>query len=364
MQIRIEALVQKGQGLGRGPEGKVYFVQGALPGELVEITSVQEKKDYCFAKVNKIIEQSPHRVSPPCPYYGLCGGCNLMHLEYGQQLKQKNQIFIDTLKKFKALSEDTIIEPPLPSEPFSYRTRARLETDKKNLGFSKAQSNSIININSCLVLAPSLNTCLQNKEVLIKNENKGQVPLILSNDKVLVGNKQSGHIRVLNKDLPLSNKVFFQSNLKMLEKLITYIMPLVIGPKVMDLYSGIGTFSAFLEDEFEVLAVERDPLCLNLAMSHLKKTEFFTKSVESFGYRDSSDTIIVDPPRVGLEKSVPKTLALLKPKRIIYVSCDSVTLCRDIALFKNEGYKLTSTKLFDFYPQTFHMESVSVLDRL
>ena len=143
----------------------------------------------------------------------------------------------------------------------------------------------------------------------------------------------------------MSNRVFFQSNLILLPQLIDYVVSLTEGPGVMDLYSGVGTFSAYLEDRFEVTAVEINKFCLSLAKSHLKNTRFFTSPVEKWNPKEKKvDTVIVDPPRVGLDKKVPDMIASWNPRCIVYVSCYPPTMHRDVQRLSQLGYKAESLK--------------------
>lgn len=364
MIVRIRELVQKGQGLGRGEDNKVVFVSGALPGELVDVSVTSSKKDYLMGCAREILEPSEERVAAPCPYYGICGGCNLMHLAPEAQRRYKKKIFLDTLHKFKILDPDSVfqIQDTVSGDDLGYRTRVRFDVKGNAAGFCRAQSKEFVQICHCPAIDPRIDALLQNGNALVMASDKGQCPVCISDQGPLLG-KAKGTVSVLGRILPVTNGVFFQSNLGLLPSMIEYVVSQVKGENVMDLYSGIGTFSAFLEDEHKVVAVERDPGCLALAHSHLKKTAFFTRSVEDFKFSGGTDTVVVDPPRVGLDRKVPKQLAKLDPSRIVYVSCDSVTFARDAAAFKNEGYELVSSRIFDFYPQTSHMESVNVLER-
>ena len=132
----------------------------------------------------------------------------------------------------------------------------------------------------------------------------------------------------------------------------------------MDLYSGVGTFSAFLEDKYDVTAVEINKACLSLARTHLKKTNFFTSPVERWNPKTRQvNTVIVDPPRVGLDKAVPQMIASWKPDRIIYVSCFAPTMHRDVKRLAELGYEPRSLRIFDFYAQTGHVETVVLMSK-
>ncbi|MDD4082145.1 MAG: TRAM domain-containing protein [Sphaerochaetaceae bacterium] len=357
MEIKVESIVQNGLGLARKPDGKVVFIDKVLPGEIVDIKITKEKKDYDNAVCTRIIVPSPSRITPICPYYGICGGCNLMHLDYKAQVAYKKDIIQDTFNHFKIDVED--IEESVESSPFGYRTRVRFKCGKSELGFSKADSRDFVSISNCPVLDKSLNDF---NPKLKKYENKGFVSAFLSDDGP-VYDDNFHPVTVLDKILFVSNSVFFQSNLSLLGQMISYVKSRVIGPKVMDLYCGIGTFSAFLEDDFEVTAIEQNTFCLQLARKHLKNTNFYTAKVEDYNFNGKFDTIIVDPPRIGLDKKVPLLIKRVNPKRIIYVSCDVVTLSRDLSTLQSLNYSVKSVKLFDLYPQTYHLETVTILDK-
>lgn len=365
-QIKVESLVQKGEGLGHTRDGKVVFVSGALGGETVLARITEQKRDFSRAVAEQILKPSPDRVVPVCPYYGICGGCDLMHLSAPAQIREKQRIVTDTLLRFRAIDPDggTVIEPPATGSELGYRTRVRLRIakagDNLRAGFSGRSSNDFVPVEHCPVLDPQLDALLRQPESLLPFARDGQVPVCLGDEGPLLGDG-TGHVTILGRRLPLSNGSFFQSNLSLLPEMIEYVVSNVTGVKVMDLYSGIGVFSAFVEDRFETLAVERDRRCLNLARSHLKRTRFFTDSVEDFSLPSGYDTVIVDPPRVGLDPKVPAMLARSGARKIIYVSCDSVTMARDVSRLRSLGYRLGKVRLFDFYPQTHHVETVVLM---
>lgn len=367
-QIKVESLVQKGEGLGHTRDGKVVFVSGALGGETVLARITEQKRDFSRAVVEQILKPSPDRVEPVCPYYGICGGCDLMHLSAQAQIREKQRIVTETLVRFRAIDPDggTVIEPPVTGAELGYRTRVRLRLEKTDgglkAGFSGRNSNDFVAIDHCPVLDPALDALLGEPERLLPYVRDGEVPVCMGDDGPLLGDG-TGHVTIRGRRLPLSNGSFFQSNLSLLPEMIEHVVANVTGPRVMDLYSGIGVFSAFVEDRFETLAVERDRRCLSLAKSHLKKTRFFTDSVEDFNLPSGYDTIIVDPPRVGLDPKVPAMLARSGAKKIIYVSCDSVTMARDCRRLRELGYSLSSLRLFEFYPQTSHVETVVLMSR-
>lgn len=376
MQIKIDTLVQGGDGLGKLENNKAVFVPGALKDEIVDITIIKESKSHAKAHLDNIVSASVHRVEPLCPFYGECGGCDLQHLEISEQIKTKNELLINHLERFGKIDVSKIkIESISSDKSFAYRNRVRFHVDlnKKRVGFLRAGSKELIEIKHCPILVDSLNYELNNPINILKaarnnmfnNRGKGkyiEVSAFAGDNKITYG-KEKVTISIKEKEFVVNAKVFFQSNPKMLEKLIEYVIDNVGDGSVMDLYSGVGTFSAFLKEG--TISVEKQSDCLRFSQINAPNSNPFTGEVENWGKKrkDSVDTIVVDPPRTGLFENVPHMLSSFNAKRIIYVSCNPVTLSRDIEKIIGEGFSLTSVKLFDFYPQTHHIESVVILDK-
>ncbi len=264
------------------------------------------------------------------------------------------------------------ILPSVCSPPFGYRSRARFRYSKEGLSFYEKKTNTPVVIRECPVLDSKLNALLARPPRLNLWElPDGELSCISTDDGVVFGDS-IGWVTISAKTgtrrLPVSGDVFFQSNRVILPELIDFVVENTTGPRVMDLYSGVGTFSAFLEDAFSVVAVEREKKCLSLARRHLKNTTFYTSAVEKWNPRLESgravDTVIVDPPRVGLESRVPSLLASWSPSRIIYVSCYLPTLLRDVKRLIRLGYSVSLARLFDFYPNTPHMETVVLMSKV
>ena len=364
MIVKAEKLAQGGRAVGHLEDGRVVFIDGLFPNEEAEISIGEDKSSYCNAKVLSTITTSPDRRPSPCPKSTECGGCPWIELSYQAQLEAKTQIVKELFSDFP----DIAFEEPVSGPEFGYRSRARfqyrIENGKAKLGFCAENSNENITIRTCPVADRELNDLIQNPPRLNAWELKNsELSCITTDDGVLYDDK-SGWITINGRRLPVSNRVFFQSNLILLPEMIDYVVSLTEGPNVMDLYSGVGTFSAYLEDRFDVTAVEINKYCLSLAKSHLKHTQFFTSPVEKWNPKTRKvDTVIVDPPRVGLDKKVPEMIASWNPSRIVYVSCYAPTMHRDIQRLSQLGYKPQSLKLFDFYPQTPHVETCVLLSK-
>jgi len=364
MLVKAEKFAQGGRAVGHLEDGRVVFIDGLFPGEEAEISIVEDKSSYCNAKVLSLISKSPDRRESPCRFSSQCGGCPWIELSYDRQVAEKERL----LKELFSDYPDAVFDEPVTGPEFGYRCRARFQYSVKNgkpsLGFCAESSNTSIEIKDCPVADKALNDLISNPPRLNTWELKDSELSCISTDDGVLYDDRTGWITVGDRRLPVSNKVFFQSNPFLLPKLIDHVISLTEGPDVMDLYSGVGTFSAFLEDRFNVTAVEINKHCLSLAKSHLKRTQFFTSPVEKWNPKARKvDTVIVDPPRVGLDRKVPEMIASWNPKRIIYVSCFAPTLHRDCQRLTELNYRLESLRIFDFYPNTPHVETVVLMSK-
>jgi len=376
MQVTINKIAQGGEGIAKLDSGRTVFVDGALIDEVVDIEVYREKKSYAKAKIINIIKASDDRVIPFCSHYDECGGCNLQHLKYEEQIKLKEKLVLEHIKKISKidLSKVKILNTEVSNDK-KYRNRVRFHVSmaEKKIGFLKKHSNDLCEIDNCPLLVDSINEAISQKEILkaarinmFNNNSRGnyiQVPVFAGDDR-LSFSKDRVKITINNKSLNVSANVFFQSNPKMLSKLINYVISKIDSDSVMDLYSGVGTFSAFLPDK--TIAVEKQRECLNLSKFNAPNAISYTGEVEKWGKKNKEkvDIVVVDPPRTGLYESVPKMINKFEAKKVIYVSCNPVTLARDIKAFNNLNYNLDEIKVFDFYPHTHHSECVVVLTKV
>ena len=368
MYIKAEKFAQGGRSVGRLDDGRIVFINGLFPGEEAEISIIEDKKDYCVADVLSLVVPSPDRRESPCPFSRECGGCPWIGLSPDAQTRARDTLVRELFSDIP----DIRFEQPVTGPESGYRSRARFQyrisNGRASLGFCAESSNRNVEIDHCHIADAKLNALIGNPPRLNAWELKNrELSCISTDDGVLYdtgGVPSVGWITVGDRRLPVSTDVFFQSNLILLPKLIDYVVSLTEGPDVMDLYSGVGTFSAFLEDRFNVTAVEINRHCLSLARMHLRNTRFFTSPVEKWNPRERKvDTVIVDPPRVGLDKAVPQMIASWHPGRIVYVSCYAPTLHRDVKRLEELGYRAESLRMFDFYPNTPHVETVVLMSR-
>ena len=386
MQLEIEKMVSKGDALARH-EGKTIFVEGALPGEVVLAEETEQKSDFSRAQTIEVVTPSPFRVIPACPHYGTCGGCDLQHASVASQASFKEIFVKENLKRIGSVDVDNTINgiavlPVAYSDGWGYRTRVRFHVDlaEGRCGFLGRRSRDLVDIHHCPILCDSLNRLLDEKRPLLlkaaamRRANEGwqkrkpfvEVPAFAGDERVSLS-ATAVSVNIKGKTLWADADVFFQSNRLLLPEMVDFVSSHVVGTSVVDLYAGVGTFAAFVEsDQMDVVAVEKQKKCLELARKNLTSTEFFTQTAEHWSRVNRGrqvDTVIVDPPRTGLESTLVDTIASWEPQAILYVSCDSVTLSRDVKRFSEHGYKMKALRVFDLYPQTSHVETAVFLSK-
>lgn len=371
MAVRIEKAVSGCMGLGH-IDGKSVFVKGALPGELCDIVVEEDRKSYSVSRAEAILEPSPIRRAPVCPYYSICGGCDFQILDEESSARIKEGIVKDNMMRIGKLESLPEFESPSFARFEGYRMRAKFHVSAGNrIGFLSKRSNTLVPVEKCPALDGALNALLADGREILRAAKAGgrrdsggfsSVSAFSGDDEVSLSGRT---VRKTVNGIPysVSADVFFQSNRYIMGELLSFVEENTAGETVMDLYSGVGTFSALFDGRRKVYAVERQKECLRLARINAPHAIAFTDDVGLWASkrRERPDTVIVDPPRTGLGKGVPGMIAGWKSDRIIYVSCDSVTLARDLPLF--EGYKPVKAKVFDFYPGSGHIETAVVLTR-
>ncbi len=403
MDILIEKLVPGGEGLGFF-EGKAVFVPEAIPGERIRAEIVESRKDYARGVVREILIPSPARQEPPCALAGECGGCGWLHIRYQEQLNQKKSIVRETLKRVGKLDVGELEIQPSP--PLGYRNRIQVHKDPEGrLGFMERRralgrqpraarresplegrrSGRVIPVKTCPVASQSVDRVFREPPAV-----QAERFTVFGHDGLFACEGLNGaeeiEVSVGGKRIAFSVRCFFQSNLAALEKLVPFAVAGLSGraqdggaaahraseaaPGVpsastaADLYCGVGIFAAHAADLFsKIIAVESDPLGISYARRNVPKegNEFFALTVESWIQEAGEtvfDAVIVDPPRAGLSQKAREFLLEKKPGRLVYVSCDPVTLARDLGFLVSGGFRLQEIKLFDFFPQTAHVESV------
>ncbi len=382
IEVTIERVVYGGEGLARH-EGRVVLVPSVAPGEraLVEIT--EERPDFARARLVRLIEASPDRRDPPCPYYGTCGGCQLQHLHYAAQQRIKVGFVRESLSRIGGIlwSEDI---PIVPSEEFHYRLRAqvkvRVSGDRVELGYYRPASHDLCAIAECPLLSPELNAALERwrQQAPERFVNIRALDLVQGEDGRIavhpLGEPMTVSWSVGGFTYTFDARTFFQANRFLLAELLERVTAGEEGERALDLFCGVGFLTLPLALRFaEVIGVESDPRAVRFARRNarhngLRNCRFVAERVETWLARQGGavgpvDLVVLDPPRAGLSRALVRALARLAPERITYVSCNPTTLARDLKWLLTDGYVLSSIVALDLFPQTFHVETVVKLRR-
>lgn len=451
MLLTIEKLIYGGDGLARIPadsaiedapgRGKAVFIPFVLAGEKVEASLTEQKPGFARAKVDTVVEASPHRVQPQCQYFARCGGCHYQHASYEHQLEIKKEILRESLRRAAKLDLPFDIEVH-PSLPWNYRNRSRLQVQVRpafNAGYFKLASHELLAVEECPISSPLINRGIA---ALWQSGRTGKVPegvreveffadaddaqLLLSVGcagaarraavrawaeelraavpkiagvvafrEANPGNRKMGAQEILvangvehltyrtqRSSYQVSAGSFFQTNRYLTDELIKVVTAGQSGKLALDLYAGAGLFSTALACDFHhVVSVETSQtssadLSYNQPsngeivqatteqyLARAEKTGRVEKGASQFHILHKPDLVVVDPPRSGLGERVARSLTTLGAPRVIYVSCDPATLARDLVTLLAAGYRAQQAHLVDFFPQTYHLESVIHLVR-
>ena len=383
MHIKIEKLVYGGAGMARTDEG-VIFVPRTLAGEVVEVELVDQKKDYAYARLVRVLEPSPDRREPVCPNFDKVGCCGWDHIAYEQQLAAKERIIRESLSRLGKMDWDKPIGAITGPER-EYRLRATFHVKNGQLGFIGQTSNEIVPIKSCAALMPALNEFIaEANEAMGKSGLKGteEVRAVASPEtgKVAASFRRGrqratwGHHDPITKvkgiEYRLSPNSFFQANRFLLANLVSEVLKSSASEElVLDLFSGSAFFSLPLARAFpRVIGVDRRSTRIaewNAQKNRIENVKFVKSSAWEYiaKAKIQPDLVILDPPRSGAGKGIVKAVAALAPQRIVYISCNPSTFAAEARLFLDKGYGLSTLKFVDQFPNTYHIETIALFEK-
>jgi 23S rRNA (uracil1939-C5)-methyltransferase len=391
-------------------EGKVWLVNYALPGEVVEAEPRGRQGGVAVARTTRVIERSPHRVDAPCPYFGECGGCQLQHAAYAHQLALKRQVVEE------AWSRAGLRLPPDAAvlgmdDPWRYRIRGEFEAvstpDGWRFGFHRLRSHSVLPVDSCLIhdgrieralpaFARAANelklTGLQNLLLTVEPAGTGLLwrlrfhgrePRWPRDDFAHRVGELLSEVALLDDAMSLEfsgltfrvrSDTFVQTNYRQMVVLYRTALEMLnvkSAENVLDLYAGIGTISVAVAQNAEsVTAVEENPHAVQLGRLNARinsaRVEYLQGKVEDVLRQvrmGRHQAVVLDPPRAGCEPAALAELIRLGPARIVYVSCEPSTHARDLVGLVRGGYRVRRAAIVDMFPQTYHIESVALLER-
>jgi tRNA/tmRNA/rRNA uracil-C5-methylase (TrmA/RlmC/RlmD family) len=342
--VDVERVAHGGHCVGR-VDGRVVFIRHALPGERVRVRVTGEEKSFLRGDAIEILTASPDRVEPPCPlaHPDGCGGCDFQHVSLPAQRRMKASVVGEQLARLAGIEREVTVEEVPPTT--RWRTRMQyVDLPGGAKGLRQHRSHTVIEVDDCLIAAADA-------------REPGQE---------LVTESVLGH------DFAVAADGFWQVHPEaprvLVETVLGFLKPQP-GERALDLYSGVGLFSAFLAEavgpDGHVLAVEGDRRATRSAEHNLRPYPWVTvrcapveKAVDG-----QADIVVLDPPRAGAKRAVVAKIAALQPRAVAYVACDPAALARDLAYFAEAGYQLADLRAFDLFPMTHHVECVALLTR-
>lgn len=427
LDLVIDKLVTGGAGLARH-DGQAVFVPLTAPGDRVRARVVQRKRGFRQAELAEVVEPGPARRDAPCPYYGDCGGCDLQHLQTPAQRQAKAAIVLDCFGRLARLDVAPILEGPLPEGPdLGYRNRIRLYAHPAGpYGLMRRGTNQVVPLEACLLMPdhfnrdilPWLRMMPPVEQILVRLDGRGHFLISLFGPptrlkmlkRILAGlgpdqAPAPGCTGVLFNNLPMwghdylvhevaghtfkvSAQSFFQGNhavtVEAVATVRTWLDDLAaagrLGPLLADLFSGVGLFSLCLADRFaKVVAIDSDEgACRDLENNVQRDAAARGKVAVHAGpvakvlaeaelatdqeWREAC--CVVDPPRAGLGKDGAAALVARAPRQVLFMSCDPATLARDAGLLGAAGYTATRLRVLDMFPQTAHIETLLLMERV
>jgi tRNA/tmRNA/rRNA uracil-C5-methylase (TrmA/RlmC/RlmD family) len=380
IEVTVEKIVPNGFGLAFA-ENLTVFVALAAKGDKLRVKVIQKKGKTAFAEIVEILEPSPDRTEPRCPYFGRCGGCNFQQLKYEAQLEAKVGIVRDCLSRIGRINYEK--EIPIIGSPrdYDYRSRAQwhLDTRKKKFGYFQRKSHEIIDAEICPILMPELEQTMKtlrgeiawesfwSEIVEIEAANSGDETSVYSAEIIETTDEIS--FTANGEKYYYDATSFFQGNPFLIEPLVETAIKGAAGETALDLYCGVGLFTLPLARNFQnVLGVEGYEKAIdfaekNVANARLSNVKFYRENVvewlkENAVNLRNLDLVLLDPPRVGTERETIENLIKLQPKQISYVSCEPSTLARDLKMLTENAYRIESITALDLFPQTHHVETV------
>lgn len=390
--IKIEKISYDGKGIGY-IDGKVAFVSNALPNEIVNAKIIKENKNYYECESLEIIEKSEKRVKPACPYFSECGGCSYMHVTHEDEVEYKVNALKEILKRNAVI--DANVSTIISNNELGYRNKLSLKVENYEFGFYKEESHEFIKIDECLLASLAIRNIFKlkeylkfkegnilirsnfNDEIIIKINSESSVELnieklkehiklvgIIINDKIIYG-EDFFIEQVHNYFYKVNINSFFQINLNILDKVINLLREKEYNT-VADLYCGVGTLGIPLKKQklYGIEIVKEAVIdAIYNAKINKQDNKYLLGSAEAINKINAKiDTIIIDPPRAGINKKTLDFLINYQSDNLIYMSCNPMTLAKNLKSLSTV-YNIEEVFYLDMFPRTKHIECVSVLSR-
>ncbi len=401
LTLTLTDMANGGAALGRDDQQRVIFVPFTIPGEEVTVGIIEDKKRFARGRLLQVLEPSPHRVDPPCPYFGMCGGCHFQHIDYPTQLELKESVIKDQLKRIGRI-ENPEVQPVISNpEPWRHSHQVTFgQTADGKLGFWSPQQREILPVESCHILHEPLLAAFQEIDLDFPNLNQltlrmgstGELMVVVSVEDdeppgitadfpasialLLIDGQAINllgdpfiHIMAQDQLLRVSAASFYYPSPPGLSLLIEQLLKYAAlngDEHIWDLYSGVGTLSLFLAPHAKsIIGVESNPDSIADAAANLDGFEHISLYEGPVEHvlpllEGSPDLIVVDPPPSGLAPGVTDEIAKRSPDRLIYISSDIATFARDSRRLAKKGFILNEVQPIDMYPQNYRALLVSI----
>ena len=404
LEVKLDKLVYGGDAMGRLEDGRAVFVPYALPGEIARVRVMTEKRGHVRAELVEVLEASPERIAARCKHFTACGGCHYQHMSYAKQLEVKRQVVVEQFQRMAGI-DDPPVEAVVPSPAeWNYRNTVQFsQTEDGRLGFQAAGTRRVIPIMECFLPEEGINQIwpqlnlepvpglqrielrqADNDEMLVLSgeeelppEMELELPIsavYLSPVKgpMIMAGDEFGIIQINERPFSFHAGSFFQVNTAQAEAMVDHVMsllPLTPETIALDVYCGVGLFSAFIAPQVaQLIGIEYSGLaCEDFAINldEFENVSIYQGPAERIlpSVEVQPDVVVVDPPRAGLKPEALDALVEMGMQTLVYVSCDPATLARDVKRLMGAGYSLERITPFDLFPQTYHVETVVVMVR-
>ena len=398
MQVKIEKYDDLGRGIAY-LNGKVLFVPKTVPGDIVEIAVINDKKNFSECQVLKYIEYSPERINSSCPYFDSCGGCDFLNVKYENSLNYKVNKVKEIFNKNGISINPKVV---FSSQNLFYRNKIALKVQNGKLGYFKNNSHDLVEIDKCIIASNAINSMIpyikkfnilngnvtirsnQNEEILLVIESYDNLNININEIKkniklvgIVINNRLFYGVDFLNENINdlnyrISYDSFFQINPRVAQILFNTIDENIdVNDNVLDIYCGVGTLSlSAAKKAKQVVGIEIVKNAIfnakfNAKINNIQNTEFILGDASNikFSKYNNFNKVIVDPPRSGLTNSVISTILKINPEEIIYVSCDPQTLVRDIKIL-SANYVIKDSFVLDMFCYSYHVETIVILNKI
>jgi len=399
VELHPHDIAHGGEAVAR-KDGKAHFIAGAMPGEIVEAAIVEDRGSWARTALIEVIEPSPLRREPPCPYAEVCGGCQWQFAEGDTQRQWKRDIVFGQLQHLGRLSDPVVHDTVKVGSDLGYRNRMDFHVVNGRPGLYRPRSHDIVHLEQCPLLVPALQDVYERlgdlhgvEQLTLRAGTRTDLRLAIIEGEIPQGAEDWGVpvaqrtntstrpvigtpllsevVRDVVFEIPVNG--FFQSNTPgadMLVDLVSDALGVQSHETLLDGFCGVGLFGATVgQDAARVIGIDSSREAIVAARRNLRTVGIdhnllvgsFTKDIESFD--EYWDVAVVDPPRKGLGERGVEAVTSALPRAVAYVSCDPASLARDARIFGNLGYEFADATPVDLFPQTFHVETVALFTR-